>query len=58
MPVGWKQAVDSKFRKVFFLHILFVDNKTVQKLDGNLINVVVLFQLWYTIAAHMIYFDC
>ncbi len=38
-PVGWKKAVDSKFRKVFLTHILFVDNKTEQKLDGNLIIV-------------------
>ncbi len=37
-PVGWIQAVDSKFRKVFLTHILFVDNKTEQKLDGNLIT--------------------
>ncbi len=40
-PVGWKQAIDSKFRKVFLTHVLFVDNKTAQKLDGNLINVTI-----------------
>ncbi len=30
--------VDSTFHNVFFNTYIFVDNKTEQKLDGNLIN--------------------